>query len=78
MGLRLIEKETGISIQDFAYIGDSSGDVPALRIAGRGFAPKNATNTVKTLPGVTVLPAESTRAVLQAYHSIIELNRSLM
>jgi len=78
MGLRLIEKETGIPIQDFAYIGDSSGDIPALRIAGKGFAPMNATSTVKALPGVTVLPIESTHAVLQAYHSIIELNRSLM
>lgn len=76
MGLKLIEKETQIPIGEFAYIGDSSGDVPALRIAGRGFAPLNASDEVKKILDVTVLPVESTQAVLAAYHSIIEFNRS--
>lgn len=75
MGLRLIEKETGISIQEMAYIGDSSGDIPALSIAGYGFAPANATNAVKQVSGVSVQAQESTEAVLNAYKFIVDQNR---
>lgn len=76
MGLRLIEKETGIPIQEMAYIGDSSGDIPALCIAGHGFAPANASDAVKQVHGVSVQSVESTEAVLKAYRYIIDQNRA--
>jgi 3-deoxy-D-manno-octulosonate 8-phosphate phosphatase KdsC-like HAD superfamily phosphatase len=56
------------------YIGDSSGDVPALKQVKMAFAPLNAKDIAKK-HGV-VIQKESTEAVLEAYHRIIEFNES--
>jgi hydroxymethylpyrimidine pyrophosphatase-like HAD family hydrolase len=64
-GLNWISQVTGIPLADTAYIGDSSGDLTALRIAGRAFAPDNATEAVKAV--AEVLPATTSEAVLAAY-----------
>lgn len=62
-----------INPREVAYIGDSSGDIPGLKIAGRAFAPLNASDAVKEV--AHVVEAEVTEAVLKAYRTVIKENR---
>lgn len=68
----LLELETG----EVAYIGDSSGDIPGLQIAGKAFAPLNASEDVKQ--EAEVVEAYVTDAVLAAYRKIIQENRKVL
>lgn len=72
-GMKLIAKNLDVSLDEIAYIGDTSGDVPALKHVKMPFAPKNARQVAKDHG--TVLPFETTRAVVEAYNRIIEYNR---
>jgi hydroxymethylpyrimidine pyrophosphatase-like HAD family hydrolase len=74
-GMKLLGEATGISLNEMAYIGDSSGDVPALKQVKMPFAPINAHQTAKDHG--EVLQFETTLAVLDAYERIIEYNRSI-
>lgn len=69
-GLKWISQVTGVPLGEIAYIGDSSGDLTALRIAGRAFAPANATEAVKAVAEVVPLP--TSQAVLAAYSALVE------
>lgn len=62
--------------KEVAYIGDSGGDIPGLKIVGRPFAPFNAIDEVKQY--AEVVNAEATDAVLTAYRNIIEENRQIL
>jgi hydroxymethylpyrimidine pyrophosphatase-like HAD family hydrolase len=73
-GFKLLSNALGISFDQMGYIGDSSGDVPALKQVKMAFAPLNAKDIAKK-HGV-VIQKESTEAVLEAYHRIIEYNKS--
>lgn len=73
-GIRMLCKELGLSLDEVAYIGDSSGDVPGLEIVGFPFAPVNAADPTKAVAKVT--EGRATFGVLEAYHSIIEHNLS--
>ncbi|MDA0873912.1 MAG: HAD family hydrolase, partial [Bacteroidetes bacterium] len=46
-GLEWLAEETGIPLQRMAFIGDSNGDLPAIQVCGRSFAPSNASSEVK-------------------------------
>src|SRR5699024_7586105 len=59
--------------EETAYIGDSSGDIPGLKIVGYPFGPKNAVDEVKAY--AEVLDARVTGAVLEAYHRVVAANR---
>ncbi len=74
-GFKLLSKALDISLDQMAYIGDSSGDVPALKRVKMAFAPLNAKDIAKK-HGV-VIQKETTEAVLEAYHRIIEYNKSV-
>lgn len=69
-GLKWISQVTGVPLGEIAYIGDSSGDLTALRIAGRAFAPANAAEAVKAVAEVVPLP--TSQAVLAAYSALVE------
>ncbi len=73
-GIKMICKHFGYSLDEVAYIGDSSGDIPGLSIVKLPFAPSNATDQVKAVS--TALRGKSTDGVLEAYHNIIEYNLS--
>ena len=73
-GLKFLCNRMNLTPEEVAYIGDSSGDIPALKIAGRSFAPLNATSHAKETAGLVV--SEATLGVLEAYERVIELNRS--
>ncbi|WP_372637017.1 HAD hydrolase family protein [Fodinibius sp.] len=70
--LRLCEL-LDIAPREVAYIGDSSGDIPGLKIVGQPYAPSNAVAEVKE--HAEVLDAKVTEAVLMAYNRIIQKNR---
>jgi len=72
-GLKRLSDLTGIDVREMAYIGDSSGDIPALKIAGLGFSPSNATESVKTVS--KPMDGKAAVGLLQAYHEIILHNR---
>ncbi len=73
-GMKMIANHFNLKLEELAYIGDSSGDVPALKIIGMPFAPSNAAEVAKEVGEVTEL--ESTKGVVEAYQKIIERNRS--
>lgn len=72
-GIRRLCQMMNIETREAAYIGDSSGDIPGLKIVGKPFAPLNASADVKE--EAQVLEAEVTNAVLMAYRQIIKTNR---
>ena len=72
-GLKLLGNSLNITLDEMAYIGDSSGDVPALKNVKMPFAPQNARDVAKQ--HATIISKESTEAVLEAYHRIIRFNR---
>lgn len=67
-GLRWLSEVTGVALGEMAYIGDSSGDISALKIVGRPFAPANATDAVKAVAEVT--RAKTSLGVLEAYQML--------
>lgn len=73
-GIKMLCNYFGLELTEVAYIGDSSGDIPGLKIVGMPFAPSNAAQITKDVAEVTV--ERSTNGVLEAYHKIIERNLS--
>lgn len=72
-GLKMLADELRLDLSEIAYIGDTSGDVPALELAGMSFAPINATDYVKDIADIIV--AEATLGVLEAYEYVIDMNK---
>ena len=72
-GMKLLAEKLGITLDEIAYIGDTGGDVPALKEVKLAYSPKNATRAVKNV--TKNLEFETTDAVLQAYHQIISWNQ---
>ena len=75
-GLQWLSRITHISLSEFAYIGDSSGDISALKIAGKPYTPKNGTPALDTY--ATRLNGETSQAVLEAYEMLIQSNREIL
>ncbi len=71
-GIELLSRKTGLALDEIAYIGDSEGDIPALKQVEMAFAPDNAVDSVKKV--AEVIDAKSSRAVLMAYEIIIQKN----
>lgn len=72
-GILKICELLNIEPEEVAYIGDSSGDIPGLKLVGYPYAPANGSDAVKEC--AEVLDAEVTEAVLTAYRRIIQINR---
>lgn len=75
-GMKLLAESQNISLEEIAYIGDTGGDIPALKKIKMPFSPSNATRAVKDIS--ENLEAETSTAVLMAYKKVIEHNRSLI
>lgn len=75
-GILELCKVLDLEPREVAYIGDSSGDIPGLKVVGRAFAPSNASEEVKA--EAEVLQAETTDAVLAAYRQVIQENRRIL
>lgn len=76
VGLRWLSKKLEIPLENMAYIGDSSGDIPALKIVGKAFAPMNASEKVKQISGIHVRKESSTAAMLASYRELISTNEA--
>lgn len=74
-GMKLLAAHLNITLDEIAYIGDTGGDLVALKEVKMPFSPKNATAAVKK--SSTNLDVETSEAVLEAYRRVIEYNRSL-
>lgn len=73
-GIKILAEHFNIDLQEIAYIGDTSGDIPALEAVGMAFCPSNATRGVKNISKNMEL--ETSEAVLAAYQEVISINRS--
>jgi hypothetical protein len=74
-GIKMLCDELGYKLNEVAYIGDSSGDIPGLEIVGRSFAPANAAIATKEA-AMIVTEGNSTKGVLEAYQNLISYNLS--
>ncbi len=72
-GISMLCDYLNLKLDEVAYIGDSSGDIPGLTIVGMPFSPANAIEQTKEVS--EVMSGQSTRAVVQAYHKIVERNK---
>ncbi|MBP3192201.1 HAD hydrolase family protein [Natronogracilivirga saccharolytica] len=75
-GLQFFADEHGVTADEIAYIGDSSGDTMALEWAGAPYAPANAIEEVRKR--ADVMNGKATRGVLEAYQQIIARNMKNM
>ncbi|WP_069130906.1 HAD hydrolase family protein [Rhodohalobacter halophilus] len=71
-GFKLLSRALGIQLSEMAYIGDSSGDVPALKEVRLPFVPMNAREIAKEHG--EVIEKQTTEAVLEAYNRIVSYN----
>lgn len=46
-GISWLAEEMGLSMEEVAFIGDTNGDLPALKIVGRSFCPANGQDALK-------------------------------
>lgn len=75
-GIQKLCELLDLKSEEVAYIGDSSGDIPGLKIVGKAFAPLNASEAVKR--EAEVLNSKVTDAVLMAYRRVIQSNRQIL
>lgn len=73
-GMKLLAEALNIGLDEIAYIGDTSGDIPALEKVKMAFSPSNATRGVKNVS--RNIDEKTSGAVLKAYKTVIEYNRS--
>jgi hydroxymethylpyrimidine pyrophosphatase-like HAD family hydrolase len=73
-GVGLLSEKIGIPLDQMAYIGDSSGDLPAMKRVKMAFAPSNARDIVKAY--AQVIDHEATRATRVAYEELVRINRN--
>ncbi len=73
-GMKLLADSLNIGLDEIAYIGDTSGDIPALEKVKMAFSPSNATRGVKNVS--RNIDAQTSGAVLEAYKMVIEYNHS--
>lgn len=74
-GLVWLGRELGVPIDEMAFIGDTNGDLGALRTVGFGFAPANGTPEVRDAAG-TVTQGAVSAGVLEAVQACIKINRA--
>lgn len=74
LGLRLLANAFQTPLSQIAYIGDSSGDIPALDLVGRPFTPANARTIVRQQEGYQHLSSHTTASVLEAYELCVKDN----
>lgn len=73
-GLQWLGEVLDVELSEIAFIGDTNGDIGALTVAGRSFAPRNATEAVKQAVQ-SVCEGADINGVIEAYERIIEENR---
>lgn len=70
VALERLSRLTDIPLDDIAYIGDGTNDIPALKRVGHPFAPLNARSETKR--HARVIDQEATKAVSTVYQMLAE------
>lgn len=71
-GVEKIGELLDIGMDEMAYMGDGTNDIPALEKVARPFAPINAREEVKEV--AEVIDKEATKALLEAFERVVEYN----
>jgi hypothetical protein len=76
-GLEWLGRHLGIPVKEMAYIGDTGGDLPALKAVGASFAPANAEEAVRQ--GVDIVTDSPVLAgTLEAYAWCMQHNEATL
>jgi len=75
-GLEWLAEKLGIDVSAVAFIGDTNGDIGALRRAGASFAPANAAPDVKEIVD-TVCAGNDIDGVLEAFDAVLRMNSGI-
>ncbi|MEZ4703081.1 MAG: HAD hydrolase family protein [Rhodothermales bacterium] len=75
IGMAWLSEQLDVPLAGMAYIGDSSGDLEALKAVGTSFAPQNAIEAVKS--AVHRVTAPRIAGVVEAYEVCLAKNRAL-
>ena len=73
-GVQWLASRFDLEMSELAFIGDSDGDLGALKIVGRSYAPSNATQRVLDTVDV-VTSGTDVEGVLEAYREAIQINK---
>lgn len=74
-GLQWLAEHLGVGLSEIAYIGDTDGDLPALRAVGHSFAPTNAREVVTDAVD-HVTDGAVIDGTLEAYRQCLAHNRA--
>jgi len=75
-GLRWLCDQLDTSLEQVAFIGDTSADVPAIELAAIGFTPKNG-KAINQQKADIVTKSEYTQSVIDAWQQLIAHNKKL-
>ncbi len=70
--LHRLATDAGVPVEGIAYVGDSDRDAPALRMAGLGLAPADATPTAQKAAAVVLEAPGGQGAVAEAVALILD------
>lgn len=76
-GLEWLGHHLGMQVSDMAYIGDTGGDVPALKAVGVSFAPSNAEEQVRQAVDI-VTESPVLAGTLEAYGWCMKHNEAAL
>ena len=63
--------ETGLSLDEVAFVGDDINDIELLKEVGFAFCPSDAQNEVKNIPNITILRAKGGYGVVREIMSFL-------
>jgi len=72
-GVETLSAFTDIALEEMAYIGDGTNDIPAMKRVGAAYAPSNCRGEVAE--HARVIDKKATSAVLEVYKKLIRENR---
>lgn len=75
-GLAWLAEHVDVGLHEMAYIGDTNGDIGALKTVGLSFAPENAVPEVKDVV-MHVTPSRYAPSVVEAYELVLAHNRNI-
>jgi hydroxymethylpyrimidine pyrophosphatase-like HAD family hydrolase len=77
VAIETVAEQEGLTMEEIAFIGDTSGDIEALEAVGFSFAPANAVERVKDIVQ-TVTEGAVMDGVLEAYRWCVRHNESVL
>ena len=76
-GIKRVAAELKVDLRNICYIGDGDRDAPALKMAGLGLAPADASPRAKSAADVVLTQPGGRGAVAEAVELVLQLRESL-